>query len=583
MNCATYARKSTEQRVAAEAKSITRQAENARKFAVERGWTVTAEFSDDAISGAEFERRPGLQAMIAAAERREFSVLVVSELKTLGREQLETPYLVKRLALAGVMIWTYMDGRCRTPKNQAEKLGLAIDAYSDEAYRTGTAERMKEGHAKHVDLGHVVGGRLYGYKNTHVYQGVDSQGNPVRTHVVREKHPEEEAVVVRIFELYAAGSGLKMIARALTRDHVAPPRYTPHEGLTALGAWAPSTVRAVLDREEYRGVTLWNRSRKRDDWGQKNVTPRPSAEHKRRDRPDLRVVTDELWARVRARRADVEARAVRFAGGRLAGRPKRGGERNLLAGLGTCGSCGGGLEVARGAYACARRRRVGEAACGNTMRLDVAVTDEQVLRAVEEHVLTAERVEAFLLSVEEAAADGRRPGLEKELRDVTRRLAHLADAIEAGGDAATLVERMRALEERKRALGEDLRAARPVPRLAPAVVESRLAEWRRVLRGSVTQARTVLQRVVDGRVTFSPYPGRMGASFEAPTRFSALFAGIVVADVALPSFVERGDRRGRESLDREQRTIEADYEELLRRAESKGVRPWRDSNPRSPP
>jgi hypothetical protein len=50
----------------------------------------------------------------------------------------------------------------------------------------------------------------------------------------------------------------------------------------------------------------------------------------------------------------------------------------------------------------------------------------------------------------------------------------------------------------------DLAAFRPMPRLPPAVVEDRLAEWRRLLRSSNTQGRAVLQRVVRGRITFAP-------------------------------------------------------------------------------
>jgi hypothetical protein len=37
-----------------------------------------------------------------------------------------------------------------------------------------------------------------------------------------------------------------------------------------------------------------------------------------------------------------------------------------------------------------------------------------------------------------------------------------------------------------------------------AVVENRLEEWRRLLRGSTTQARAILQRVLRGRIVFTP-------------------------------------------------------------------------------
>ena len=82
MNAAIYARKSTEQRgVSEDAKSVTRQIDHARAFAVSKGWTVrdACAYVDDGVSGAEFEKRAGLQAMLAAAERGTFRVLVVSE------------------------------------------------------------------------------------------------------------------------------------------------------------------------------------------------------------------------------------------------------------------------------------------------------------------------------------------------------------------------------------------------------------------------------------------------------------------------------------------------------------------------
>ena len=57
-----YARKSTEQNgVADEAKSVSRQTEQARKFAALHGWTIDENhiYIDDAVSGAEFTKRPG--------------------------------------------------------------------------------------------------------------------------------------------------------------------------------------------------------------------------------------------------------------------------------------------------------------------------------------------------------------------------------------------------------------------------------------------------------------------------------------------------------------------------------------------
>lgn len=171
MRTAIYCRRSNEERgKAEEAKSVTRQKESAREFAAKQGWTVVAEFVDDGISGAEFEKRSEFQAMLAAAERREFERLIVSERKSIGREQYETDYLVKRLDLMGVMIYEYTRGECLTPRSQHDKLKGSVDGYSDEAHIAKSSERMHEAHLKLPDRGLWPGGRVFGYRNKVIFR-----------------------------------------------------------------------------------------------------------------------------------------------------------------------------------------------------------------------------------------------------------------------------------------------------------------------------------------------------------------------------------------------------------------------------
>ena len=103
MIAAIYARKSTRQEgVADEAKSVTRQVDNARAFVAKKGWTTDDAyvFEDDGKSGAEFERRPGLQRLLSALKPKPpFNVLVVSEQKSLGREQFDTGQCDARAAV----------------------------------------------------------------------------------------------------------------------------------------------------------------------------------------------------------------------------------------------------------------------------------------------------------------------------------------------------------------------------------------------------------------------------------------------------------------------------------------------------
>src|SRR5262249_13325103 len=97
---AIYARKSTEQSVPDEERSVTRQIDLGRAYAASQGWTVDPAhvYVDGGISGAEFEGRPGLMALLAALKpRAAFDVLVVYDKDRIGREQFETSYLLKKI------------------------------------------------------------------------------------------------------------------------------------------------------------------------------------------------------------------------------------------------------------------------------------------------------------------------------------------------------------------------------------------------------------------------------------------------------------------------------------------------------
>src|SRR5262245_40004429 len=115
MIAAIYARKSTEQHVTDEEKSVTRQIEHARAYAARQGWTVADEhiYSDDGVSGAEFMKRGGLNALLSAVRRQPvpFQVLITMEVSRLGREQTETAVIIREILRAGIGLFTYADGR----------------------------------------------------------------------------------------------------------------------------------------------------------------------------------------------------------------------------------------------------------------------------------------------------------------------------------------------------------------------------------------------------------------------------------------------------------------------------------------
>ena len=586
MIAAIYARVSKEKvGVTKDATSPARQVENAKAFAASKGWTVADDyiFVDDGISGTEFKKRPAFMRMMGTLPRPPFRVLIVSEQKSIGREMSETAMTIKRLHQADVEIFEYVHGRSLDATTPIAKFVSSAQAFSDEDHSVKTGERVHESHTRSMKSGHVVGGRVFGYHNRVIYNGEDRDGNPLRSHVELEVNPTEAKVVRRIFALYDQGEGLKRIAMQLNEEHAAYPkpfvRKDPTKVLPVAG-WAPGTVRAILMRELYHGVVVWNKTRKRDDFRQVNQRPRPEHEWLRAAAPHLRSSAAPVWRRVPSRRHDAETLALRLAGGRLSGRPPKTATQNLLAGLATCALCGGGLVVEtsprkRGRvpeYICYRHRANG--ACSNALRMPVEDMNEAVLQAVEEHALTPEAIEQVIHLSERDDVTELQDKLARERKDNEKRIARLVEVIATGGDAASLVAKLRELEARQRAIVGEVACLHPVPRLAPAVIENRLAEWRRLLRSSTTQGRTVLQRILRGRLTFTPRLNPIsgepdGYDFSGPTRFDKLFTGIAVET---PAWVKAyTGKTGCEDIDPED-TFDGDYGRLLDRAYEKSVK-----------
>src|SRR4029450_3366364 len=105
----------------------------------------------------------------------------------------------------------------------------------------------------------------------------------------------------------------------------------------------------MLKRELYRGVIVWNKTKKRDAWGQKRQRPRPEHEWVKVPAPALGIVSDEQWVRAQQQRENMRSRYGRAANGRLVGARQNGGEsKYLLPGLTRCGLWGGTRHVRGG-------------------------------------------------------------------------------------------------------------------------------------------------------------------------------------------------------------------------------------------
>ncbi len=396
--------------------------------------------------------------------------------------------------------------------------------------------------------GHVTGGRAFGYDNVE-----ERTADGKRLHVRRVINDSEAAVVRRIFEACARGAGLRRIAHELNEARLPAPR--PSKG--GPRGWSPSTVRDVLYREDYRGVIVWNRTQKRNAWGEKRPQRRPENEWHRREAPALRIVSDDLWQAAHDRLRGSRNAYIRSTEGRLGGRPTNGVEsRYLLTGMAVCGQCGGALTARsrshgrhRGLfYHCLTNIQRGRAVCDNALAIPLKDTDEAVLTALEDDVL---RPEVMTAAVREALArlnppQGERQAERERLRGALRRLeaelARLTEALVSGGDLPTLVAAVREREAQHSGIARELAELDQLDEMrsldvhrVEQILREKLTDWRGLLTHNVMQARQVLRSLVPERLTFMPKHGDEGPFyvFEGTAVLDRFLSGEIVLPKAL--------------------------------------------------
>ncbi len=506
MKAAIYARKSNEQSgVSDEQKSVARQIEHGKAYATKKGWIVSDEliFIDDGISGVEFVKRPGfIHLMNSLRPNPSFQILIMSEESRLGRESIETSYALKQIIDAGVRLFFYLEDRERTLDNAMDKMMLSLTNFASEMERERAKQRTYDTMLRKAKAKQVTGGKTFGYDNREVLSE-----DKRRLFVHRVINQQEADTVRQIFTMYAGGLGITRIAKRLNDEGIPAPRQSPR-------GWAPTAVREILYRPLYRGEIVYGQLQKIVRGGTKKRRERDEKDWIRVDAPELRIVTQEIWNTVHTRLAKVKA------GGKSFFRDQE--SKYLLTGMARCGSCGGPIEAIgrdysrkKGRYyGCAYHRKRGTAICSISLRVEQDVVDQVVLKAITD-VLDQRLLEAAvegalgILTLGQDERMTRQGAIERELPLIEACERHLVDAITRGDNMEPLLTRLRSEESRKSRLIAELDALK---RPAHSVeldrvrlkrdLKSRVADAKTLLGRNTTQARQILQKMIEKPLTF---------------------------------------------------------------------------------
>ncbi len=501
MRAALYARYSSDKQSDA---STTDQFRICRTRAEREGWSVVGEWSDEAVSGSTpVNQRPGASRAMVAGLSGEWDVLIVEGLDRISRNSAELEMTVRRLEHRRLRIIGVSDGYDSGQRNRTLMRGMR--GLMAQQYLEDLADRTRRGLTGQVLRGFHAGGKSYGYRS------VPHDGG----HRL-EINPDQAPVIQEIFRRYGNGHSCQRIAADLNARGVRGPRGT--WSVSAIYG-SPAKGTGILNNELYRGMYIWGKTQwvKDPDTGVRERFERPRSEWCRQERPDLRIIDDILWQRVRQRMGEPEAHG---------GRGKGGGPKptTLFGGLLRCGKCGGAMiGVNTNRYGCAARKDRGRAVCEGLL-IPRDETDRAILHCLKADLLSPRSLDQLRREVRALLAP---PQIDykAQLNKLEDEIGRLVDAIASIGISPALTERLRVAEL------ERARLRRQQDESQPIEIDNLIERYRKMVadlegavRHDITRARTILTDLL-GRIEIREKEEGIFALVGHPAANIALAAG----------------------------------------------------------
>lgn len=253
---ALYERLSRDDEQTDESNSIINQKKYLEDYAHRNGFSNIKHFTDDGFSGVNFNR-PGFQSMIKEVKAGNIGTIIVKDMSRLGRNYLQVGFYTE-------VLFPQKDVRFLAINNSIDSDNASDNDFApflnimNEWYAKDTSNKIKSVFDARMKDGKCCSGSIpYGYNRL----PTDKQ-----TLVV---DPVASKVVKRIFLLANEGKSPRPIAEILTEEKVLiliaytkkyhPEQYNGYK-FTNPYFWAVTTIRNILDRQEYLGHTVLRKS-----------------------------------------------------------------------------------------------------------------------------------------------------------------------------------------------------------------------------------------------------------------------------------------------------------------------------------
>ena len=400
---ALYERLSRDDELEGESNSIVNQKKILEEYASKNNLTNIIHFTDDGISGTQFDR-PGFMEMMNGVNTGNIGCIIVKDMSRLGRDYLKVGQCMEILRQKGVRLIAINDN---VDSFYREDDFTPFRNIMNEWYARDTSRKIQSTFRSKGESGkHTASTPPYGY--------IKDEKDKDKW-VVDEKAAE---IVRRIFNLTMDGAGPYKIAKILEADKIDIPAY--HQQKMGYGLhqsknfeypyrWCSSTIASILKKKEYLGHTVNFKTRKHF----KDKKSKYVSEDKWLifENTHEAIIDQEIFDNVQRIRGNVK----RY--------PDGWGEYHPLTGLMYCADCGSKMYVHRTNnyknipyYVCSNYKKV---PCGTLCPSAHRIKAEVVLNLIQETLKDIKNYldednEAFIHSIQNEMEEKEKAHIEKK-------------------------------------------------------------------------------------------------------------------------------------------------------------------------
>ena len=400
---ALYERLSRDDELEGESNSIVNQKKILEEYASKNNLTNIIHFTDDGISGTQFDR-PGFMEMMNGVNTGNIGCIIVKDMSRLGRDYLKVGQCMEILRQKGIRLIAINDN---VDSFYREDDFTPFRNIMNEWYARDTSRKIQSTFRSKGESGkHTASTPPYGY--------IKDEKDKDKW-VVDEKAAE---IVRRIFNLTMDGAGPYKIAKILEADKIDIPAY--HQQKMGYGLhqsknfeypyrWCSSTIASILKKKEYLGHTVNFKTRKHF-----------------KDKKSKYVSEDNWLIFENTHEAIIDQETfdnVQRIRGNVKRYPDGWGEYHPLTGLMYCADCGSKMYVHRTNnyknipyYVCSNYKKV---PCGTLCPSAHRIKAEVVLNLIQETLKDIKKYldednEAFIRSIQNEMEEKEKIEIEKK-------------------------------------------------------------------------------------------------------------------------------------------------------------------------